>query len=116
MDEGECTPLEVPAVLRLPDHDLAVRCLKVVRSCLPSILPAGVSYRVEVIPVCHHHPSNCYPALGVFGAERWEEVEDARRRVNEWVARRGLEGLVAEAGHVAAPSWDALRAKLRSTA
>ena len=109
MAEG-CTPLEVPAVLHLGDYDLAVRCLEVVRSHLPAILPAGARYRVQVIPLCHHHPANCYPAFGVFGAERWAEVEDADARINAWVAGRGLAWLVAESRSVTAPSWDSLRA------
>jgi hypothetical protein len=110
-DEG-CTPLDVPAVLQIRDYDLAVRCLEVIRSHLPSILPTGIAYRVEVIPHGHHHPTNCYPAFGVFGAERFEEVVDAEERINAWVADRGLDWLVAESDGIAAPSWDGLRAGL----
>ncbi len=98
MNGEGCTPLEVLAVTELKDYDLAVRCLEVIRSYLPSILPEGVRYRVEVVPLCHHHPSNCYPALGVFGAERWEEVVEADTRINAWVADRGLDWLVAQSG------------------
>lgn len=109
-DEG-CTPLEVPAVLRLPDDDLAVRCLEVIRTHMPSILPPGITYRVEVIRLCHHHPENSYPALGVFGAERWEDVLDAEERINNWVNDRGLDWLIAQSGCVVAPSWDRLLSK-----
>jgi|SRR5579883_1729992 len=110
MAEG-CTPLEVPAVLQLHDYDLAVRCLEVVRSHLGAILPEGIRYRAEVIPLCHHRPDNCYPAFGVFGAGRWEEIEDAEARINAWVAGRGVDWLVAQCGAVAAPSWATLRAR-----
>jgi hypothetical protein len=110
MDGESCTPLEVPAVLQLRDHDLAVGCLEVIRLHLRSILPEGVWSRVEVIPLCHHHPSNCYPALGVFGAEAWAEVVDADSRINAWVSSRGLDWLVTQSGALVAPSWDSLRA------
>ena len=110
MVEGH-TPLEVLAVLELRDDDLAVRCLEVVRSHLPAILPAGVGYRVELIALCHHHPDNVYPAFGLFGPHTWAEYEDAEARVNAWVAERGLGWLVAEAASVAAPSWASIRSR-----
>jgi hypothetical protein len=109
MAEG-CTPLEVLPVLELRDRDLAVRCLEVIRSHLPSILPAGVRYRVELIALCHHHPDNVYPAFGVFGPHTWAEFEAAEARITAWVAERGLDWLVAESAAVAAPSWANLRA------
>lgn len=109
MAEG-CTPLQVLTVLELRDQDLAVRCLAVVQSHLPSILPAGVRYRVELIALCHHHPDNVYPALGVFGPHTWAEFEAAEARITAWVAERGLDCLVAESAAVAAPSWASLRA------
>src|SRR4051812_30362490 len=102
MPEG-CTPLEGLAVLELRDYDLAVRCLEVVRSHLPSILSNGSRYRVELITLCHHHPDNVYPAFGVFGPHTWAEFEDAEARINAWVAERGLGWLVAESASVAAP-------------
>ena len=108
MAEG-CTPLEVLSVLELRDYDLAVRCLEVVRSHLPSILPTGVQYRVEPIALCHHHPDNVYPAFGVFGPHTWAELEDAETRINAWIAKRGLGWLVAESASIAAPSWASLR-------
>jgi hypothetical protein len=110
MAEG-CTPLEVLAVLELRDYDLAVRCLEVVRSHLPSILPAGFRHRVEVIPLCGHHPANCYPAFGVFGQGQGAEIWDAEARINAWVAERGLDWLVSESAHRAAPSWASLQAR-----
>ena len=109
MVEG-CTPLEVLAVLELRDYDLAVRCLEGVRSHLPSILPAGARYRVEAIPLCHHHPDNVYPAFGVLGPHTWAEFVAAEARISAWVAERGLDWLVAESAGVAAPSWASLRA------
>ncbi len=115
MAEG-CTPLEVLAVLELRDHDLAVRCLEVVRAHLPAILPAGARYRVEPIALCHHHPDNVYPALGVFGPHTWAEFEDAEARITAWVAERGLDWLVAEGAGVAAQSWASLRAGSASDA
>ena len=104
------TPLEVLAVLELGDYDLAVRCLEVVRRHLPTILPAGVTYRVEVIALCHHHPDNVYPALGVFGLHTWAEFEDVDARINAWVAERGLEWLVGQTSGITAQSWANLRA------
>jgi hypothetical protein len=109
MAEGH-TPLEVLAVLELRDYDLAVRCLEVVRSHLPSILPTGARYRVEPIALCHHQPDNIYPAFGVFGQHTWVEFEDAEARINAWVAERGLGWLVAESASVVAPYWASLRA------
>ncbi len=108
MAEG-CTPLEVIAILQLRNYEVAVRCLEVVRSHLPSILPAVARYRVELIALCHHHPDNTYPAFGVFGPHTWAEFEDAEARINAWVADRGLGWLVAESACVASPSWASLR-------
>jgi hypothetical protein len=115
MDSEGCTTLEVPGVLQLRDYDLAVRCLEVIRTHLPVILPPGVRYRIDVIALCHHHPANIYPAFGVFGTERWEDVWDAERRINAWVADRGLEWLVAESATVTAPTWASLRRSVAGT-
>ena len=108
MAEG-CTPLEVLAVLDIRGYDLAVRCLEVVRSHLPSILPAGARYCVEPIALCHHHPDNVYPAFGVFGPHTWAEFKDAEARITAWVAERGLDWLVAESAGIEAPSWASLQ-------
>jgi hypothetical protein len=105
-----CTPLEVPAVLELRDYDLVVRCLEAVRSHLPAFLPAGARFRVELIALCHHHPDNAYPALGVFGPHTWAEFGAAEARINAWVAERGPDWLIAESAGIAAPSWAGLRA------
>lgn len=113
MGSEGCTPIEVGEVLKLRDYDLAVRCLEVIRSHLPSILPEGFRHRVEVIPLCHHHPSNCYPAFGVFGDGQSAEVDVADSRINAWAAARGLDWLIAESKSVAAPSWDSIRAGQR---
>lgn len=115
MTEG-CTPLEVIAVLELHDHELAVRCLEVVRSHLPSILPAGFRHRVEVIPLCHHHSANCYPAFGVYGPEQGAEVWDAETRINAWITERGLDWLVSQSVAVVAPSWVDLQARVADAA
>ncbi len=108
MSEEGCTPVEVPAVLLLPNKDLAVRCLEVVRSHLTSIIPGNMTYRVQVIALCHHHPANRYPAFGIFGAKTWEEVVDAETRINAWVASRGLPWLIEQSATVEAPTWDSL--------
>lgn len=113
MDGEGCTPIEVYEVLKLLDYDLAVRCLEVIRSHLPSILSEGFGHRVEVIPLCHHHPSNCYPALGVFGDRQGAEVGAADSRINAWAAAQGLDWLIAESRSVEAPSWDHIRVGLR---
>jgi hypothetical protein len=107
MTEG-CTPLEVHEVLKLRDFDVVVRCLEVVRLNLPSILPAGARYRVEVMPMCHHHSDNCYPVFGVFGPHTWAEFELAETLINDWVTERGMDWLVTESEGVAAPSWGQL--------
>jgi hypothetical protein len=101
----------VLAVLELRDYELAVRCLEEVRSHLPSILPAGAQYRVELIALCHHHPDNVYPAFGLFGPHTWAEFEDAEARITAWVAERGIDWLVAESAAVTAPSWASLRSR-----
>ncbi|QJW96987.1 hypothetical protein FTUN_4547 [Frigoriglobus tundricola] len=113
MDSEGCTPLEVLEVLKLRDYNLAVRCLEVIRSLLLSIQPDGFRHRIEVIPLCHHHAANCYPAFGVFGAGQGAEVDAADARINAWAAERGLDWLVAESRSVAAPSWTDIRAKQR---
>lgn len=110
MREKGCTPLEVHAVLELRDNDLAVRCLTLLQSYLPSILPVGSPCQVELIALCHHHLDNIYPAFGMFSPHTWEECVDAEKRINAWVAERGISWLVAESEKVEAPTWDSLRA------
>ncbi|VTR99308.1 hypothetical protein [Tuwongella immobilis] len=104
MTEG-CTPLEVLSVLELRDHDLAARCLEVIRLHVAEILPVGTRYRVEVIQVCHHHPQNVYPALGLFGPHTMAEFREAEQRIAAWVAERGLDWLVAASAGVTTPPW-----------
>ncbi len=110
MSEG-CTPIEVIALLKLSDFDLVVRCLEVVRSHLPSILPVDLQLRVEVIALCHHHPTNIYPAFGVFGAESMKQVDGIDARIRAWVEKQGIDWLIVKSRDITVPTWAALKAK-----
>jgi len=111
MSSEGCTPIEVPALLQLNDLDLVFRCHEVVLTFLPSILPPGVRFRVETIPFCHHHPSNCYPAFGIFRAESWDQVEDTKARIDAWIAAQGIDWLIAKSSEITAPTWEEFRAR-----
>jgi hypothetical protein len=103
-----CTPIEVPVLGKLHDHDLAVRCLEVVRRQLPDILPESSTWRAAIISLCHHHPENCYPALGIFGSLE-SSIEHIEATVNDWIDAKTLAWIVQESRKVAPRSWKEIR-------
>jgi hypothetical protein len=109
MSSEGCTPYDVPLVLQHGDFDAALRCLELIRIRLAEILPDGGRIRCKVIPLCHHHPSNCYPALGFFGADQPEDTSATYARINAWAEAWTLERLLAESQHLPAPTWQDLR-------
>lgn len=105
-----CTPIEVQRVIDLNDHDLAARCLEVVRLHLTTILPQSLHWRTRVIACCHHHPENVYPVIGIFGATDfdWNSVT---RSIDAWIEARSIDWLIAESRKISAPTWAAIKAR-----
>jgi hypothetical protein len=106
------TPYDVGLVLEGGDFDAAIRCLELIRIRLPEILPDGDRIRCKVIRHCHHHPSNCYPALGFFGPDQPDDIFATSDVINAWAEAQGLERLLAESQHLPAPTWKELRGEM----
>ena len=110
------TPVEVLSLLEFRDFDLVVRCLELVLLHIADFAPECQSWEIEVIALCHHHPDNVYPALGVFdaGNAEFEEIERLDQRADAWVRERAFGWLLDASAKVEAVSWKALREEGRA--
>lgn len=110
MSSRGCTPVEIPSLLGFRDYDFVVRCLELLRHHIPAFAPECATWEIKVIALCHHHPANRYPAVGVFdcGEADWEMIERFGNAANEWVSSQSLGWLLDASKSVAAASWQEL--------
>jgi hypothetical protein len=111
-----CTPVEVLTLLQFRDFNLVVRCLEVVCKHIADFAPECQSWEIQVIPLCHHHPNNIYPALGVYeaGTANIDDIERFGQKADEWVQKQPLGWLLEASAKVDAVTWDVLRGNSRA--
>lgn len=111
MKSRKCTPLEFPSLLIFCDYDLVVRCIELIRLHVPEFAPSCTGWQTEVITLCHHHPQNIYPALGVFaaGGSDLNAIEHFGQLADAWVKEQKLGWLLQATTTMQAKSWDDLR-------
>jgi hypothetical protein len=107
MSARGCTPVEVLSLLHFRDRDLVVRCLELARRNIPSFAPEAQAWEIEIIALCHHHPSNSYPTFALFdcGDAAPETVEKFGEKADQWVREQPLGWLIDASADIAAPSW-----------
>jgi hypothetical protein len=113
MKEQGCIPIEVPSLIEFRDYDLVVRCLELVRKHVSDFAPECQSWDIRIIALCHHHPSNIYPALGVYdaGTATYEDIMRFGERADDWVMKQPLGWLLNESAKVDVVPWNVLRSE-----
>lgn len=110
MDKRGCTPVEIPSLLEFRDCDLIVRCLELVRTRVGDFAPECRFWEIQVIALCHHHPDDVHPALGIYEAANASlyEMEEFGCRADEWVREQTLGWLLEACAKLDAPKWQVL--------
>ncbi|WP_035612086.1 hypothetical protein [Haloferula sp. BvORR071] len=96
MNNQGCTPVEIPSLLGFRDCDFVVRCLELLLRNIPTFAPESETWEFKVIALCHHHPANIYPALGVLDCAGADlvAIDKFGKSADEWVRSRPLGWLI----------------------